>query len=919
MAEGWTKVAETPKGWTRVESIPGMERLGALPTAGQPPAMAIPGAPQRLNARTGLPMVDMPMGSVPVLDMPYNGAMRMNSGALLAQKPGKLAAGTSEMIRGGMEAVAPFALPAAALTVGPGVLAAGMATGAGAQHVVEGGLNAIGADPGSAALSGDIAGLVAGAKGPQIAARVGDLASKINPMESVVNAARFVRHPIRTTLQAVADAVVDRADAKAGAQTSKTNFDDLIKKGTEAGQAASDARPTPSNRTGGPKQAEPTPKARSEAEKRYRDLKERAAAAKQAEAEAQNPSELVNIDENGMEYRLDAKTVKQFMDTYGYSIEKIAENYGHSVEDVKRLVIPQAIESPIDSLTPQRRWEILQSDLAFKEKLKNSGSDAFPDLPKMESAIPEWKGKPLEDLTPAEINQAPPKVARAALGALQRKILQGPKRGDRAKPTASPAIETPAETKPVENIPSSQPQSVAEMSKAEKVKYYSKGMNVEETPLADATGNITAAEAIEAIRRNYKTNGLADYFKEKGLTEKQAKALTDESWQEAVDVINARRESAINSGKAEGEYYKHDFPSDQSKGEAAWKLKFQNESTSLRTALEAEFKTRKQEAKKELAAQPSPGEAAFQARKTAKEAEKPETVRVYRGQQTESAGKPAPDWMNDHEKYQKSKAATGRWWTEDPERADWYAKDAGDSGKIFYQDIPIEVVQKSRVKNIPEALKFSADPENELFLPSEYADSSKWIEHKKGPITSPGEAKFQERKALNALPAKEKISSPAKVIEPEIYSMERPKVAGDYQRAKTHSDGLIIRDKVPNLRSIESSLSQYEELPGIRNIPISEFTESKYASVGDNQRVADLAGQIKENGEINPLIVVIDKEGPYILEGGHRLGALQKLGKKVLPAKVVIDTESLQDWVPIKESAKSPAEVASQARKKGKK
>jgi ParB-like chromosome segregation protein Spo0J len=55
--------------------------------------------------------------------------------------------------------------------------------------------------------------------------------------------------------------------------------------------------------------------------------------------------------------------------------------------------------------------------------------------------------------------------------------------------------------------------------------------------------------------------------------------------------------------------------------------------------------------------------------------------------------------------------------------------------------------------------------------------------------------------------------------------------------------------------------------------------------------VKKLAEEIKETNEINPLIVVIDNEGLYVLEGGHRLAALHLLGKKTLPALVVRDLD----------------------------
>ncbi|HUS48953.1 MAG TPA: hypothetical protein VMZ91_02210, partial [Candidatus Paceibacterota bacterium] len=47
----------------------------------------------------------------------------------------------------------------------------------------------------------------------------------------------------------------------------------------------------------------------------------------------------------------------------------------------------------------------------------------------------------------------------------------------------------------------------------------------------------------------------------------------------------------------------------------------------------------------------------------------------------------------------------------------------------------------------------------------------------------------------------------------------------------------------------------------------------------------------KESNWISPLIVVIDSEGPYILEGGHRYVALRELGFQSFPAVIVIDTE----------------------------
>ena len=107
---------------------------------------------------------------------------------------------------------------------------------------------------------------------------------------------------------------------------------------------------------------------------------------------------------------------------------------------------------------------------------------------------------------------------------------------------------------------------------------------------------------------------------------------------------------------------------------------------------------------------------------------------------------------------------------------------------------------------------------------------------------------------------------------------------------------LEVLDDVPNTASISASLSNYEELPGIQQISISEFdakpTDLFYAK-DDIERVKTLAADIKQSGQIKPLIVVQDADGYNILEGAHRLGALHELGETNIPALVVKDLDSL--------------------------
>jgi hypothetical protein len=108
--------------------------------------------------------------------------------------------------------------------------------------------------------------------------------------------------------------------------------------------------------------------------------------------------------------------------------------------------------------------------------------------------------------------------------------------------------------------------------------------------------------------------------------------------------------------------------------------------------------------------------------------------------------------------------------------------------------------------------------------------------------------------------------------------------------------GLTVKGSPANMSSIPASLEQgYRILPGIRKVPMSEFTLGKgptghgFVTVDDIAKVKALAEQIKTTKTINPLIVVRDSEGLYVLEGSHRINALHQLGVRSFPAVVVDD------------------------------
>lgn len=112
--------------------------------------------------------------------------------------------------------------------------------------------------------------------------------------------------------------------------------------------------------------------------------------------------------------------------------------------------------------------------------------------------------------------------------------------------------------------------------------------------------------------------------------------------------------------------------------------------------------------------------------------------------------------------------------------------------------------------------------------------------------------------------------------------------------AKSVVNGLKVLNKVDNQSSIDSSLDDYEILRGIREVPINVFDyklSDLFYAKNDIDRARDLAERIKQSKTISPLIVVHDSKGYYVLEGGHRLGALGLLGIKKLPAMVVKDLE----------------------------
>lgn len=117
----------------------------------------------------------------------------------------------------------------------------------------------------------------------------------------------------------------------------------------------------------------------------------------------------------------------------------------------------------------------------------------------------------------------------------------------------------------------------------------------------------------------------------------------------------------------------------------------------------------------------------------------------------------------------------------------------------------------------------------------------------------------------------------------------RPTQAGDTV------GGYLVREDIPNTSSIGASLENYKTL-GLREVPMNAFSvqgKPEYYSKSNREYTQNLAEQINQNKELNPLIVVKDKEGYYVLEGGHRFDALRELDAQSFPALVVEDLDGM--------------------------
>lgn len=95
---------------------------------------------------------------------------------------------------------------------------------------------------------------------------------------------------------------------------------------------------------------------------------------------------------------------------------------------------------------------------------------------------------------------------------------------------------------------------------------------------------------------------------------------------------------------------------------------------------------------------------------------------------------PVADWLREALQAEGGWAAQGRWFTQDPQALAFYAADqAHVESALRWIDVPTEQAQTwcvSRMDRSTDGLspqRFSRDPENEFFLPSEEALAAKRV------------------------------------------------------------------------------------------------------------------------------------------------------------------------------------------------
>lgn len=119
------------------------------------------------------------------------------------------------------------------------------------------------------------------------------------------------------------------------------------------------------------------------------------------------------------------------------------------------------------------------------------------------------------------------------------------------------------------------------------------------------------------------------------------------------------------------------------------------------------------------------GAAAAQAGRPGTPSPEPGMTRLYRFNVTGAPDAPIPEWMRGTPEHASIAEATGRWFTDDPAEAQWYAAHHEGKGHTTFVDVPTAEAERHRVSNLSSGegtpRSFSRRPEKEFFLPKSLA------------------------------------------------------------------------------------------------------------------------------------------------------------------------------------------------------
>ena len=90
----------------------------------------------------------------------------------------------------------------------------------------------------------------------------------------------------------------------------------------------------------------------------------------------------------------------------------------------------------------------------------------------------------------------------------------------------------------------------------------------------------------------------------------------------------------------------------------------------------------------------------------------------------------------------------------------------------------------------------------------------------------------------------------------------------------------------------EANFMSFEAVPYVVEIEISKLGLYGYDSPKEVKRIKDLAEKIRETEKISPIIVGLEPNGEFwVVEGQHRSRAFELMGEKMIPARLLINTE----------------------------